>query len=77
MILMIDLNDDQDATWGGKRTRYIYNYTMQCTDDLISNTEDDSDVTESVHSVQSKTTSNYFQQNILIKYFDSFYFLFL
>ncbi|XP_016656910.1 uncharacterized protein LOC100162540 isoform X2 [Acyrthosiphon pisum] len=51
-----DLNDDQDATWGGKRTRYIYNYTMQCPEDLISNTEDDSDVTESVHSVQSKTT---------------------
>ncbi|XP_022175656.1 E3 ubiquitin-protein ligase Mdm2-like isoform X2 [Myzus persicae] len=49
-----DLNDDQDATWGGKRTRYLYNYTMQCSD-LISNT-DDSDVTESVHSVQSKTT---------------------
>lgn len=51
-----DLNDDQDATWGGKRTRYIYNYTLECTDDLISHTEDDSDVTESVHSVQSKTT---------------------
>jgi len=58
---MTDLNDDQDATWGGKRTRYIYNYTLECTDDLISHTEDDSDVTESVHSVQSKTTSNYFQ----------------
>jgi len=72
---LIDLNDDQDATWGGKRTRYIYNYTLQSSD-LISIT-DDSDVTESVHSVQSKTTSNYFQQNIQIKYFDSFYFLFL
>jgi len=57
MILMIDLNDEQDATWGGKRTRYIYNYALQCPD-IISNT-DDSDVTESVHSVQSKTTSNY------------------
>ncbi|XP_060859946.1 protein Mdm4-like [Metopolophium dirhodum] len=48
------LDDDQDATWGGKRTRYIYNYTLQCSD-LISNTAD-SDVTESIHSVQSKTT---------------------
>jgi len=67
MILMIDLNDDHDATWGGKRTRYLYNYTLQCSD-IISNT-DDSDVTESVHSVQSKTTSNYFKQNVLINYF--------
>lgn len=72
---MIDLNDDQDATWGGKRTRYLYNYTMQCSD-LISNT-DDSDVTESVHSVQSKTTSNYIEQNLLVKYFVNFYFLFI
>lgn len=58
MILIVDLNDEEDATWGGKRPRYLYNYTLQCSD-LVSNT--DSDVTESVHSVQSKTTSNYFQ----------------
>uniref|UniRef100_A0A2S2NP85 Uncharacterized protein n=2 Tax=Schizaphis graminum TaxID=13262 RepID=A0A2S2NP85_SCHGA len=51
----IDLNDeDADVTWGGKRTRYVYNYTLQCTD-LISDT-DNSDVTESVYSVQSKST---------------------
>jgi len=64
MIEIIDLNDeDADVTWGGKRTRFIYNYTLECTD-LISDTND-SDVTESVHSVQSKTTSNIFKQNIL------------
>lgn len=52
---IIDLNDeDADVTWGGKRTRYVYNYTLECAD-LISDTND-SDVTESVHSVQSKTT---------------------
>lgn len=50
---IIDLNDeDADVTWGGLRTRYVY--TLECTD-LISDTND-SDVTESVHSVQSKTT---------------------
>lgn len=62
IIEIIDLNDeDADVTWGGKRTRYLY--TLECTD-LISDTND-SDVTESVHSVQSKTTSNIFKQNIL------------
>jgi len=60
MIEIIDLNDeDADVTWGGMRTRYVYNYTLECTD-LISDTND-SDVTESVHSVQSKTTSNIFK----------------
>ncbi|KAL4127250.1 hypothetical protein QTP88_011429 [Uroleucon formosanum] len=53
MSINNDLNDEEDATWGGKRPRYLYNYTLQCSD-LVSNT--DSDVTESVHSVQSKTT---------------------
>lgn len=62
MIEIIDLNDeDADVTWGGKRPRYLY--TLEC-NDLISETND-SDVTESVHSVQSKTTSNIFKQNIL------------
>ncbi|XP_025192309.1 protein Mdm4-like [Melanaphis sacchari] len=52
---IIDLNDeDADVTWGGKRTRYVYNYTLQ-SNNLITDT-DDSDVTESVHSIQSKTT---------------------
>jgi len=61
-MIIENLNDDdQDVTWGGKRTRYLYNYTLNCSDNT-----DDSDVTESVHSVQSKTTSNYFKQNILI-----------
>lgn len=64
MIEIIDLNDeDADVTWGGKRTRYLYNYTLECAD-LISDTND-SDITESVHSVQSKTTSNIFKLNIL------------
>lgn len=58
MIEFIDLDDeDADATWGGNRTRYVYNYTLQCTD-LISDT-DNSDATESIYSVQSKTTSNF------------------
>lgn len=62
---MIDsLNDDEhDVTWGGKRSRYLYNYTLQCSD-LSSNTND-SDVTESIHSIQSKTTSNYYLNKIL------------
>ncbi|XP_060844266.1 protein Mdm4-like isoform X4 [Rhopalosiphum padi] len=47
-------DEDADATWGGNRTRYVYNYTLQCTD-LISDT-DNSDATESIYSVQSKTT---------------------
>lgn len=28
---LIDLNDDQDATWGGKRTRYLYSYQKNIT----------------------------------------------
>ncbi|XP_060855675.1 E3 ubiquitin-protein ligase Mdm2-like, partial [Metopolophium dirhodum] len=42
-----DLEDEKDVSWGGKRTRYIYNYTFESSD---------SDATESVHSDQSKTT---------------------
>ncbi|XP_050428015.1 E3 ubiquitin-protein ligase Mdm2-like isoform X2 [Adelges cooleyi] len=50
-----DLNDDDfDVTWGGKRTRYIYNCTIQ-SPDLYTNNYD-SDKTESVYSVQSKAT---------------------
>lgn len=55
IIVADNLNDDEyDVTWGGKRSRYIYNYTLQS--DLLSTY--DSDQTESVHSVQSKSTSN-------------------
>jgi len=56
MILRIDLEDEKDVSWGGKRTRYIYNYTFESSDSKT----DDSDATESVHSDQSKTTSSYY-----------------
>lgn len=49
-----------DVTWGGKRGRYIYNYVLQSPPNRHSN---DSDETESVHSVQSKATSNHFLVN--------------
>ncbi|XP_025424895.1 E3 ubiquitin-protein ligase Mdm2-like isoform X2 [Sipha flava] len=49
-----DLNDDEfDITWGGKRSRYIYNYTLQSPNSIIN---EDSDDTESILSIQSKTT---------------------
>ncbi|XP_022165318.1 putative nuclease HARBI1, partial [Myzus persicae] len=43
--LKIDLEDEKDVSWGGKRTRYIYNYTFESSDSKT----DDSDATESVH----------------------------
>lgn len=64
MIYIIDnLNDDEyDVTWGGKRSRYLYNYILEIPD---SNT-DDSDQTESVLSIQSKSTSNIFLNRLYI-----------
>lgn len=60
MIIIIDdlNNDEYDVTWGGKRSRYIYNYIVQ-SPVLFSNSYD-SDQTESIHSIQSKSTSNNF-----------------
>lgn len=56
MTIIDDLNDDEyDITWGGKRTRFIYTCTVQS--DLFSSM-DDSDETESILSIQSKSTGN-------------------
>ncbi|VVC36879.1 Zinc finger, RING/FYVE/PHD-type [Cinara cedri] len=52
-----DLNNEEyDVTWGGKKSRYIYNYTALELPDTFSNT-DDSDQTESILSIQTKSTA--------------------
>lgn len=57
LLIVDDLNnEDYDATWGGKRSRYLYNYTTLELPEELSNT-DDSDQTESILSVQTKSTS--------------------
>lgn len=54
-----NLNDDEfDVTWGGKKSRYMYNYTLQSPD--VFSKPNDTDETESVYSFQSKSTSNNF-----------------
>lgn len=68
-MIVDDLNnEDYDVTWGGKKSRYLYNYTALELPDIFSNL-DDSDQSESVLSIQTKSTGI---KNILIliyKYF--------
>lgn len=63
-IIIDDLNDeDNEVTWGNKMARYLYTYTLQ-SPDLISNISDSE--TESIYSIQSKSTSNNFKKMLFI-----------